>query len=407
MAEGERIGLVLSGGGSRAAYEVGALSVLLPLLEERGERPVVVVGTSAGAINAVALAAQAHRPAAEVVDHLRRLWEGVDKGRVIRPVLGPHALEFAARYGAELAGVPGMALRALLDPGPLERTLDELIDWDGVHRNVAEGELEVAAVVATEASTARSRVFVEGPPEAAPKGSQEIDYVPARIGNAHVRASSAIPTLFPAVRLEEPEEVRGWYFDGVTRLNAPIRPALDLGVDRVVIIGTHSVIPEVPNARGGRPRFIDGAMQLVQATLVDPLVRDVRMLGKLNLLVDDGPSEAIRAYRESKGKSPYRQTPYAFVAPWERGVLGAEAARVFEERYTGRGRARSPDLTLVTRLLGGRGQAHGELLSYLLFDPAFFDALMDMGRADAEHWVDCTGDDAPWTLRPIDELLNA
>src|SRR4051794_32645286 len=84
-----RVALVLPGGGARGAYEVGALSVLLPVLEARGERPVILCGTSVGAINATALGATADQPAAEAIASLVEHWRGLSKGDVIRPVVGP------------------------------------------------------------------------------------------------------------------------------------------------------------------------------------------------------------------------------------------------------------------------------------------------------------------------------
>src|ERR1700742_5134202 len=103
-----RVALVLPGGGARGAYEVGALSVLLPLLEERGERPVILCGTSVGAINATALGATADRPAREAIAALEDRWRGLRKGDVIRPVVGPGLPLTALRLAGEALELPGV-----------------------------------------------------------------------------------------------------------------------------------------------------------------------------------------------------------------------------------------------------------------------------------------------------------
>ena len=129
----ERIALVLAGGGARGAYEAGALSVVLPELERRGQRPTMYVGTSVGSLNAVALAAWHALPAADAVDRLVALWSAVDKAQVIKRILFPSGPLAVARYAGELLSVPGLRLPSMLDPSPLRANLERWIDWDGLH----------------------------------------------------------------------------------------------------------------------------------------------------------------------------------------------------------------------------------------------------------------------------------
>lgn len=409
--DGERIGLVLAGGGARGAYEAGVLSVLLPELERRGQRPSVIVGTSVGAINAAFVAAGAHLPAEEAMARARERWLEVEWSRVLRPILGPSTALAGARYAGTVLGVPGVRLDALLDPAPLRGTLEDWIDWSRLHENAASGRLDALAVVATSAISARSTVFVEGAASEGirPAPSQEIDYVDAAVDVDLVRASAAIPVAFPAVHLDLPEPFRGWYFDGGTRLNTPIKPALDLGVDRVVVIATHSVNPRDPSnwqTEGSEPDLGDGLVQLLFAALVDSLIADVRMLGKINLLVRDGPSEAARRHRERRGRRPHREIPYMFVAPAARDRLGDIAAATFAEHHDSlAAKAADPNLTILARLLGGVTEPHGELLSYLLFTPEFAAALIEQGKRDARTWLERDlGPDGPWLREPIDAL---
>ncbi|MGH2865054.1 MAG: patatin-like phospholipase family protein, partial [Solirubrobacteraceae bacterium] len=131
-----RVGLVLAGGGARGAYELGVLSVLLPVLEERGERPSVLVGTSVGAINATGMAATSHLPVAAAVSQELERWREVDRGAVIRPILANLPIKLM-RYAGEVLSLPHVRLASLLDPSPLERNLRRWIDWRQLHQNLA------------------------------------------------------------------------------------------------------------------------------------------------------------------------------------------------------------------------------------------------------------------------------
>lgn len=409
MAERERIGLVLAGGGARGGYEAGALSVLLPALDARGQRPTTIVGTSVGAVNAAFLGANAHRPVGEMTAAWCERWRDLTVGQVIRPLVGPATPVAALRYLGEVLGVPGVRLAGLLDPEPLERTLEAFVDWRALERNVHDGTLDAVAVVATAARSVSSVVFVAGAEGADLTPSATIEYLLAELRAEHVQASAAIPVIFPARFVETPDAARGWYFDGGTRLNAPIKPALDLGVDRVIVVATHGIAPvhrEPELERGSQPDFADGATQLIQATLVDPLEQDIRTLGTLNLLLgEDGAPPAAVKHRAARGKRPYRRVPYIFVSPPERDTVAGLAGEVVAERYGGLGGLRSPDLAVIERLLGGQGPASDELVSYLLFDRAFEERLIAQGRADAHRWLEqVDGPDGPWWTGPVDDL---
>jgi len=356
---------------------------------------------------------------------------------VVRPILLRQAPLTVARYAGEILSLPGVRLPSLLDPRPLERNLKRWIDWDAVHKNVDADVTQVAACVATGARTGRTVVFLEGHGERVRHRSHAIDYVETRLEDQHVRASAAIPILFPPVRVEHPREARGWYFDGGTRLNTPIKPALDLGSERLIVIATDSVAE--PTKRPGRhesapPDFGDGALHVLQGMLVDPVVEDMRILGNINMFfagangadpkkrrngsspaaAKRGNSRAGRAseaavrYRKARGKSPYKVVPYIFVAPEKRGSIGRLASEVFYDRYGGLKGLRSPDFPFLNRLLGGESATHGELLSYLFFDKEFIEDLVRMGRNDARRWLRSDpGPDNPWQTGPLDAFTRS
>ncbi|MDQ3768053.1 MAG: patatin-like phospholipase family protein [Actinomycetota bacterium] len=392
------VGLVLAGGGARGAYEAGVLAELMPWLEARGERPTVLVGTSVGGLAAAYLAATADRPAGEAAEALVALWGQVTQDRVIRPIARHQSPRTVLRYLAEAAGLPNVRLESLLDPEPLRSTVGQWLDWRAVHANVAAGLVDALAVVATSVDNERAEVFVEGRDQDQLPRATLVDYVAGPLGVEHVLASAAIPVAFPAVRVERPDLSAGWYYDGGTRLNTPIKPALDLGVDRVVVVATHAPYRREEQDAGEQqaPDFVDGAFELVQATLVDPLIHDLRTLGKINVLADR--LDASQATR-------YRTVPYLFAGPHVTGRLGRVVSEVFSRHFTGAtGVLRSVDVTLLTRLLGGSSPAHAELLSYLLFRPEFVGPAIDAGREDARELL-AAGD--PWRVGPIEAPRRA
>ncbi|HEY2162298.1 MAG TPA: patatin-like phospholipase family protein [Solirubrobacteraceae bacterium] len=407
-----RVGLVLAGGGARGAYEAGALSVILPELERRGERPCYFVGASVGAINAVGLAARQHLPAAEAIEEIVQIWSRLTKDDVMRPIVSRSVAPLAARFLGQVLAVPGVRVRGLLDNAPLPHNLERWADWDRLHRAVREGAVAAVSVVATSARTGKTVAFVESAEPAAVHRSRAIAYVDTELGVEHVLASASIPVLWPATLISTPERAKGWYFDGGTRMNTPIKPLLDLGADRLVIVALESAAgPVLTRARDddhlAAPDLGDGISHLLEGTLVDPLIDDLIKLGNINsFMVGEGAGAGPKLYRTMRGKQPYREVPYVFVAPERRGAIGELAIDVFRERYGGvRGALRSIDFRLINDLLGGPSPAHGELLSLLLFDREFIAELIAMGREDAKRWLSGTHDGGgPWRLSPLDAL---
>jgi NTE family protein len=267
---------------------------------------------------------------------------------------------------SDVLEVPGAFLTGLLDTTPLRKTLGRVIDFDRLHRNIEAGLLDATAVVGTSAATTRSVVFVEGQPVPFGDVGQGIDYVAARLAGEHVRASAAIPALFPAVHVSGPSQARGWYVDGGVRLNAPLRPALSLEVDRVVAIGLNAIPPPPSRlASDDRPDAFQGVGDFLNGTLVNQLVEDVRDLARVNVLLGDRGDQVIAAdgWR-------YRRVPFIFITPQAGENVARLADRIFEEHYEGLEALCSIDLALFARLIGGDGAGHRDLLSYLFFAPS-------------------------------------
>jgi NTE family protein len=379
------------------------LSVLLPELDARGERPRVIVGTSVGALNAAFLAGTAQLPVEEVVERGLAIWAEMRFEQVLRHVASPRALQRLASYAGQFLQIRGARLNALLDPAPLRKTLKEIVPIGQIERNVRAGKLDAVAVVATSASTSRSVAFYRGGKTPPADNTRAIDYVDTRLSDEHVRASAAIPGLFPAVHVSSPVEAGGWYFDGGTRLNTPIKPALALGAERIVVVALNAVTAAPERiASEHRPDAIEGASQLIQALLVAPLAHDMATLADVNEIVrrrGRGPNDKKGNEKRAKEK---KELPYIFIAPDKADAIGELARRVFNEHYADLLQTlHSSDLALLGRAVaGGSNPLHGELLSYLFFAPEFTAELVRLGRADAERWLG-EHKDEPWETGPF------
>jgi NTE family protein len=394
VANKERIAVVLPGGGARGAYEIGALSRLLPELARRGESVTIFCGTSVGAINAVLLASLADLPVSRQVAVALERWLGIRHSDVVRRVLAPHTLLRIAGGLASTVRGRRAAITSLLDAGPLAGNIGRWVDFGALHRHVAAGTVDAVSVIATSLGAGRPVAFVESHKRRTGGVSEDITYVRASLGPEHVRASAAIPIFFRPVHIGSPAAAAGWYVDGGTRLNTPIKPALDLGAGKVIVIGFEPLVTTAAAARDGdtpRPVLIDVIANALDGLLLDEVRADMTRMAAVNaFFVDDqgaGPVGAARAYREARGRHAYRRVRYALITPSTQGTLASIAREVLTERYAGlRGLARADHLAVLRLLAPGR-RSTAELSSFLLFDEEYIARLIDAGRSDADAWL--------------------
>jgi NTE family protein len=393
-ARRERIALVLAGGGARGAYEVGALAALAPALAAGGQAPDIIVGTSIGALNGAFFAARAHEPLVGTAAAALEMWHELRFTDALRPLVSPSELGRLLGAAAMFARLPGAGLPGLLDPSPLRQTLSRLVAFEQIAGNVTNGALTAAAVVATAYDTTRSVVFHHGGPATEPDAVHALEYSATVLGPEHVLASAAIPGAFPAVEIRRPRAAAGWYGDGGVRLNAPLKPALALGADRVIVIGLNSSVTRAQ--AGARPDAVDGVAQLLQVVLADQLATDVATLAALNETIAPTRSST----RGQRGGRKRRMIPYIFVEPEDRLAIGRLAREVYRRHYAGLGAlVRDSDLALLGRIVGGdRSAVHGELLSYLFIAREFTDELAALGRRDAERWLESRHDAGLWQV---------
>jgi NTE family protein len=286
-------------------------------------------------------------------------------------------------------------MTSLMDTGPLPGLINRILDFEQLHRNTDQ-DLGALAVAATSYSTGETMVFHEGPAGVAVESDVKrgIRYVPTRVDGSHVQSSASIPLAFAPTFVSTPADIDGWYGDGGTRMNTPLKPTIKLGAKRVIVIGLNSSAPPTVGEKG-EPDIFDAAGQGLQALFADPLAQDVGTLAS-------GNREVMLRDADGDGK-PDQQgahdlVPYIFVAPRDRTTVGKLAAEVYRKNMRGlEAMIRARDLVTIGSFLGaGNSPTRGELFSMLFFATEFHNALIDLGRADAERWLRYTHDDGPW-----------
>ncbi|MBS1152699.1 MAG: Patatin [Myxococcaceae bacterium] len=374
--------LVLGGGGARGAYEAGVLSYLRDELGPRLGRPVpldILCGTSVGAINACILASTAHRPGQQGVE-LRGLWSQLTVGQVLQ--LG------VADLGRALWELGG---GGLFNPAGLRSLMLQHVDWPAIGRNLRGGALSALSVSTTRLSDGKTCLFVQQAPPAQSLWAQnpQFDVVPARIGPRHAIASAAMPLLFAPVELEDQLHV-----DGGLRLNVPLSPALHLGAQRVIVI---SMQPKQAYAIGAphEPLMVTASFlagKALNALMHDRTEQDVGHLQELNAIVEAGVealgpgfNAAVNRRLIGSHRRPLRFVRNLVVRPSR--DLGVIASRVTHGTDFCRRNHRLPGV-LVSLLARSEPQGSADLAAYLLFDPAYAEELIALGRADARSRED-------------------
>lgn len=356
------LALVLSGGGARAAYQVGVLRAIGELAPEL--RFPIVTGVSAGAINTVSLAASAG-PLPQAVEELEECWRRLTTDQVycIQPTsLVRGVLRLARDFVmGRKSGPP--AVRGLLGTGPLRAFLSGAMQFGGIERNVANGTLRATALSATSYTTGWTVTFVQCAPDVPMWTRAQRMSVHTQLTIDHVIASAAIPIVFPAVRIGAE-----FFGDGSVRQAAPLAPAIHLGAQRIVAIGMRAPRPpSVPVT--GEPCYPSSAEVfglLLNSVFLDSLDTDAERLERINGVL------AGRAPPPPDDPSRLRRVELLVLRPSR--DLGA-MARGYELRLP-------PSISLLVRAMGGRRHGASDLVSYLLFDPAFTSDLVTLGYED-------------------------
>ncbi len=361
--------IILSGGGARAAYQVGALRAIAHIVGRNARMPFpVICGTSAGAINATLLAVNAD-DFRRGVARLTRWWRRVTVRDIYHgdlPTLARHSARFLASVFTG-GTVPAKAA-SMFDNGPLTDLLARELEFAKLDRQIGAGHLRALSINATSYTSGHAVTFYEGSPDIQAWHRLRRRGQPTRLTADHLMASTAIPFVFPAGRIDE-----DFYMDGSVRQIAPLSPALHLGANRIVVlaVGQFSGQPASRNGAVGPPQypsFAQVAGHALSSVFLDNMGADIERLTQYNRLIDRLPEKS----RHVNG-IPVRHVD-AFVLSPSRDVASLALQYV----------ANLP--TAVRAVLRGFGSTQGtgaNLTSYLLFDRGFCRALLALGFDDA------------------------
>ncbi len=284
-----RNALLLPGGGARAAYQVGVLKALAQLTKDYQYNPFpILCGTSAGALNAVALATQAEN-FVTAVSWLESLWLRLSVGNVYRSDW-LDVINNAWRLTRSLFNT-GIAVGrpvGLLDNTPLRNMLQNALNFDQIGQHIADGHLLAVSVTAMNYTQGVSMSFFQGGPDHANWQRWRRQGIATPLQLKHLMASAAIPTIFP------PEEISGNYYgDGALRQLTPISPALHLGAERILVIppNGHKRTYAKPIRKVHSPAFGQIIGHLLNSAFIDSLATDIELLERVNELIALVPPE--------------------------------------------------------------------------------------------------------------------
>lgn len=362
----QKLGLILTGGGSRAAYQVGVLKAMAELLPRHAKNPFpVICGTSAGSLNAMTLAVNADS-FRKGVQFLMSIWRSSQTDQVYRTDW-PGVLK---NTGLWLAGVIFSGIGrsrfsriSLLDNSPLAKLLRDTLPVGKLQEHIAGGLIHALSVTASGYASGHSVTFYQGVKSIRPWVRARRVGIPTRIDTRHLLASSAIPFLFPAVRIN-----REYFGDGSMRQIAPISDALHLGATRILIIGVGQC-KDTNTKRSNTvsdPSIAQIAGHLMNSIFLDSLEVDIERLHRVNRTV-------IHLSEEAKKASGMRHVDSLVIEP-------SQPIDKIAERFA-KNLPRS--IRFLLRFIGGMRASGANLVSYLLFEQDFCNAMIELGYQDA------------------------
>lgn len=378
MTEQAKTGLILTGGGARAAYQVGVLRAIANLLKEAGwpahKNPFpIICGTSAGAINASALACSADNFAFGM-RRLERVWSAMEAHQIFRSDAlamvraGASWLSFLSigwRVRRWIKTSPG----SLFDNTPLAELLHKMLDFSGLDAALASGSLHALAVTASSYTSGMHLTFYQTLADVEPWIRSQRLAQRDSINLQHLLASAALPLIFPSIPLVWNGKLE-YCGDGSMRQLAPISPAIHLGAEKVLVIGagrmseTRRDMPSEP----AYPSIAQITGHAMSSIFLDSLAVDIERLNRINKTLSLMPEE-LRCH------TALRPVKTLVIAPSER-VDGIASRHISS--------LPAPIRSMLGRI-GATDASGAALASYLLFEASFTNELMVLGIKDTMH----------------------
>jgi NTE family protein len=363
----KKIGIVLTGGGARAAYQAGVLRGIAEVTGNLSNPFSIISGYSAGALNGAWLASQ-KGSFPEVTEKLWEIWSSLTAEKIFKvDTLSLSQIAWRWVRDRSIGGIVGQKkqITYLLDTSPLAKLIQDSIDFETLNANIESGLFHGLSFAATNYRTGQSVSFYNG--HAGIQDWKRLNRVSLRtkIKPSHVMASSALPIFFPPVQIEN-----SFFGDGMVRLNSPLSAAIHLGAEKLLVIGvrgpsgtSHPVNLEVKNISVGE---IVGT--ILNGLFFDSLDADLDRMTRINMAV----AAMTLSERESQ-PFRFREIPVLTLTPTKE-ITEISLCQASQMPLT---------LNVLLRGIGVSGGRGSDLLSYLAFEPIFLRSLLEAGYNDS------------------------
>ena len=358
----KKIGLVLPGGGAKAAYQVGVLKAISELIPDSNPFS-IISGTSAGAINASLLASRSES-LKEAVEVLSGVWCNFKTNKVYRTettVMLKSIFQWLLTISS--GGVLAKNPKSLLDNSPLRQLLEDTINLEGIKNNIDKGNLDAFAITAAGYSSKKSVTFFQSEED-------DIDWERfLRVGVKndilidHLMASIALPLIFPAVKINNE-----YFGDGAMRQATPLSPAIRLGAEKLLIITTDSKSPN-NQLKDNQiyPSIGEVGGYMLDALFTGGLLSDLERLDRINQIIENSGNKSVQTSNKKM-----KHLDYCVISP------SKDIKKIAKEHY----KDVPYSIKLLMKGLGLKNREESELLSFLLFESSFTSSLIQLGFED-------------------------